>query len=114
MLDLICIAVNLHGTSVWHFSASLVLLGLGWNFLFIGATTLLTETYRANERAKAQGFNDFFVYTTTTLSVLTAGAVQHQLGWTTVNLSVLPLLAVILLALAWLQFGLAPRVSEST
>lgn len=113
VLDVICIAVNLHGATVWHFSAGLMLLGLGWNFLFIGATTLLTETYRASERAKAQGFNDLFVYTTTTLSVLTAGALQHQLGWAIVNLSVLPLLTVILLALAWLQFGPAPRARES-
>ena len=113
LLDLVCIAVNLHGTSVWHFSVGLVLLGLGWNFLFIGATTLLTDTYRSSERAKAQAFNDFFVFTSTTASALTAGALQHHLGWETVNLSVLPVLAVIMLALLWLQFGHAPRISES-
>lgn len=113
LLDLVCIAVNLSGTSVWHFGAGLALLGLGWNFLFIGATTLLTETYRPSERAKAQAFNDFFVFTTTTASALTAGALQHHLGWETVNLSVLPVLGVIVLALGWLQFGPAPRVSES-
>jgi MFS family permease len=112
LLDLVCIAVNLSGTSVWHFSAGLALLGLGWNFLFIGATTLLTDTYRLSERAKAQAFNDFFVFTSTTVSALTAGALQYHLGWETVNLSVLPVLAVITLALAWLQFGSAPRVSE--
>ncbi|MDH3713184.1 MAG: MFS transporter [Gammaproteobacteria bacterium] len=112
LLDLICIAVNLSGASVWHFSAGLVLLGLGWNFLFIGATTLLTDTYRPSERAKAQAFNDFFVFTSTTASALTAGTLQHHLGWETVNLSALPVLAVIMLALVWLQFG-APRVSES-
>ncbi len=112
MLDLVCIAVNLSGTSVWHFSAGLVLLGLGWNFLFIGATTLLTETYRPSERAKAQAFNDFCVFTSTTTGALTAGALQHHLGWATVNLGVLPLLLVIAAALFWLQFAPAQRASE--
>jgi len=113
ILDIVCIAVNLNGTSVWHFSAGLILLGLGWNFLFIGATTLITDTYRTSERAKAQAFNDFFVFTTTTTSALTAGALQHLLGWETVNLSVLPLLVVIAMALAWLHFGNTQHASES-
>jgi len=113
VLDIICIAVNLHGTSVWHFSAGLILVGLGWNFLFIGATTLITDTYRTSERAKAQAFNDFFVFTTTTICALTAGTLQHLLGWEIVNLSVLPLLLVIAMALAWLQFGNTQRVAES-
>ncbi len=103
LLDAACIAVNLAGTSVWHFTAALAALGLGWNFLFIGASTLLTQTYAPSERSKTQGVNDLFVFSATTVSALTAGALQHNFGWQAVNLGVLPALAVIFAALMWLR-----------
>jgi MFS family permease len=103
LLYLACVAVNLAGADVAHFWAGLLLLGVGWNFLFVGGTTLLTETYREAEKAKAQALNDFTVFTVITVSVLSAGALQHHLGWRTVNLGVLPMTAVILAGILWLR-----------
>ncbi len=99
LFGLLCVAINLLGTSVWHFWLALVLPGLSWNFLFIGGTTLLTQCYRSAEKARVQASNDFTVFTTVTLSSLSAGALQHRFGWETVNLGVLPLLLIVLLAL---------------
>lgn len=97
-----CVAINLWGVAVWQFWAALVLLGLGWNFLFVGGTTLLTQAYRPAEKAKVQAINDFLVFGTVTLTAFSAGAVHHVLGWTAINLSVLPLLAVGGAAAFWL------------
>ena len=66
------VAVALMGTTVWHFRGALGLNGVGWNFLFVGATTLLTTTYRPAERGKAQAFNDFMVFGTTATASLMA------------------------------------------
>jgi MFS family permease len=101
LLGVACMAVNLTGNSVTHFWIALLFLGISWNFLFIGATTLLTETYRPEERAKAQALNDFVVFTTVALSSLSAGALQNSYGWQVVNLGLLPLLVVILAAILW-------------
>lgn len=103
VLYVACVAVNLAGTDVAHFWAALFLLGVGWNFLFVGGTTLLTETYTEAEKAKAQALNDFAVFTVITLSSLSAGALQHYFGWRTVNLGVVPLIVVILAAVLWLR-----------
>ena len=94
LLILGCVAVNLSGVEVAQFWAALVLLGLGWNFLFVGATALLTETYRPAEKAKVQGLNDFLVFGTVALTALTSGALFDTLGWEAVNLAVVvPVLA---------------------
>jgi len=102
-LNIGCVVVNLAGTEVTHFWAALTLLGVGWNFLFIGGTTLLTETYAEAEKAKAQALNDFVVFTVITIASLSAGALQYQLGWRAVNLGVVPIIIVILVALLWLR-----------
>jgi len=99
----LCIGVNVAGTTVMHFWVALFSLGLGWNFLFVGATTLLTETYSFNEKAKAQALNDFIVFGTVTLTSFSSGAVQHTLGWETVNLGVIPFLVLIVFANLWLR-----------
>lgn len=114
-LNIVCVAVNLAGTDVAHFWVALTLLGVGWNFLFVGGTTLLTETYAESEKAKAQALNDFAVFTVITASSLSAGALQHHLGWRAVNLGVLPLIALILGALLWLRArrAAAPAVSPA-
>jgi MFS family permease len=101
VLGLACVAVNLAGNSVTHFWTALLFLGVSWNFLFIGATTLLTETYRPEERAKSQALNDFVVFTTVALSSLSAGALQNIYGWHLVNLGLIPLLVVILASIIW-------------
>lgn len=108
-----CVAVNFAGTDVAHFWLALTLLGVGWNFLFVGGTTLLTETYAESEKAKAQALNDFAVFTVITASSLSAGALQHHLGWRAVNLGVLPLIALILGALLWLRARRAAAVAVS-
>ena len=99
----LCVAINFVGTTVTHFWSALVLLGLGWNFLFVGATTLLTETYAPGERAKAQALNDFIVFGTVTLTSFSSGAVQHALGWQTVNIAVIPFLVLVGVANLWLR-----------
>ena len=101
LLGIACMIINLSGSSVWHFWAALLLLGVSWNFLFIGATTLLTETYRPEERAKTQALNDFAVFTTVALSSLSAGALHSRYGWQAVNLGLIPLLMIILASLLW-------------
>jgi MFS family permease len=79
------VVVALMGTTVWHFRGALGLNGVGWNFLFVGATTLLTTTYRPAERGKAQAFNDFMVFGTTTTASLLASVVLELKGWEVLN-----------------------------
>ena len=105
----LCIGLNMAGTSVRHFWAALFFLGLGWNFLFIGATTLLTETYAVTEKAKAQALNDFMVFGTVSVTSFSSGAVQHALGWEIVNLAVIPFLVAIFIANLWLRREPSPR-----
>lgn len=97
-----CVVINLAGHSLWHYWSALVLLGISWNFLFVGGTTLLTEVYQPNERAKTQAVNDFLVFTMVAMASLSAGYLQHQFGWRMVNIGVLPVLVVIMGSLVWL------------
>lgn len=94
---------NLQGITLLHYWFALLCLGVGWNFLFIGATDLLTYTYNESEKAKAQAFNDFWVFGTVTLAALTAGYLQHNYGWEIVNLGVAPLIVGILITLLWIK-----------
>ncbi len=94
-----CVGVNLLGGSVAHFWLALLLLGVGWNFLFVGATTLLTESYTLAEKAKVQGVNDLLIFGTVALSATTSGMLHHVLGWQAMNLGVVPLLALCLFVL---------------
>lgn len=103
VLIMSCVLTNLSGTTLVHYSIALALLGVGWNFLFIGSTTLLTEAYAPEEKAKTQALNDFVVFTTVTIAVLTSGSLQHWLGWRAVNLGVLPLTLIPLVAILWLM-----------
>jgi MFS family permease len=79
------VVIALTGNTVWHFRGALGLNGVGWNFLFVGATTLLTTTYRPAERGKAQAFNDFLVFGTTTAASLMASVVLELEGWAALN-----------------------------
>jgi len=72
-----CLAINLSSTAFWALSTALVLLGIGWNFLFVGSTTLLTETYRPEERAKIEGLNDFLIVGVIAAFSFSAGALHH-------------------------------------
>ena len=100
-LNLVTIAIALAGITVAHFWWALVLLGIGWNFLYTGGTTLLTETYRPEERAKAQGANDQAIFIMMLVSSFTSGATVTTAGWERVNLFALPLVAIVAVALVW-------------
>lgn len=89
LLMIACMTVNLQGEGLWYFWTGLVLLGLGWNFMFIGGTTLLTEAYKPIERAKVQAANDFLVFAAVSLSSFSSGALHHALGWQAVNFGIL-------------------------
>ena len=99
-LLIISAIINLFGQSYVHFFTSLVLLGIGWNFTFIGATQLVSLTYRAEEKGKVQGMNDFLVFTTAAIASLFAGQTVETIGWMWVNLISLPLIAVAMLLIA--------------
>ena len=85
-LLIISALINLFGQSYVHFFTSLVLLGIGWNFTFIGATQLVSLTYRPQEKGKVQGMNDFLVFTTAAIASLFAGQTVETIGWMWVNL----------------------------
>jgi len=105
LTGLACVMINLLGTTVNHFWLALVLLGISWNFLFIGATTMLTDTYRVEERFKTQAANDFIVFSTVAAASLSAGALQYHFGWRAVNYGAIPALCIILLSLVWLRYA---------
>ena len=88
------IGMVMTGTGFGSFAGALVLLGVGWNFLYIGGTTLLTETYTAAERARAQAANDLTIFTVGLTSSLGAGALLQWLGWQGLNAALLPWLAL--------------------
>lgn len=98
-LNFAVIGIALAGLTLAHFWVSLVLLGVGWNFLYIGATTLLTETYRPEERAKAQGTNDQAIFIVMAVSSLTSGMTVTAGGWERVNLFALPLVTLVAVAI---------------
>ncbi|HLS86570.1 MAG TPA: MFS transporter [Burkholderiales bacterium] len=101
VLNLVTVSIALSGISVQHFWWSLVLLGVGWNFLYIGGTTLLTETYRPEERAKAQGANDQAIFIMMAISSFSAGLTVTRGGWEQVNLLALPLIALVGISIVW-------------
>ena len=102
VLASVCMLVNLNGNTVTHFWFALVALGLSWNFLFIGASTLLTETYRKEETAKSQAFNDFMVFSMVTWASLSSGYFQNTYGWKSVNYGGLLFVLIIAISLTWL------------
>ena len=107
-LTVVAVVVALDGISVAHFVAALVLLGMGWNFMYTGGTTLLTETYAPNEKARAQGLNDFIVFATMGVSSIASGALVTTSGWQTMNRAALLILAVIAAAALWLMWARRP------
>jgi predicted MFS family arabinose efflux permease len=96
------VAVALQGHEYLHYAWSMVLLGVGWNFLFVGGTSLLVQSYRPRERFAAQGFNDFCVFGVAALGSLLAGSVVHVAGWEAVVWVALPPLGAMAAALSWL------------
>ena len=103
------VAVALLGTTEWHFRGALGLNGIGWNFMFVGATTLLTTTYRPSERGKAQAFNDFMVFATTATASLMASVVLEAGGWAQLNYLAFGLVCIALLVIAIYRFRTPAR-----
>ena len=100
-LNLVCVAVALSGLEVARFTVALLVLGVGWNFLFVGGTTLFTESYRPEEKTTAQAAMDTVIFTTMTLTSFSSGALITTQGWSWLNLGSLLPVSLIGAALAW-------------
>lgn len=105
------LAVGLSGQAVMHYGAALVLLGIGWNFMFVGGTTLLVKTYRPSERFLAQGVNEAAVFGTSALGSLLAGTLLTSIGWSAVVLSTLPVVLLIGVAVWQLRQRPLPQLT---
>jgi MFS family permease len=90
------------GLTVAHFWTNLILLGLGWNFAFIGATTLVTQCHGPAERNKVQSFNDFLIFGSMAVSSFSSGQMLALFGWQTINEVVFPTIFVVAGMLVWL------------
>ena len=99
----ITLAVGLAGQHYLHYWISMAMLGVGWNFLFVSGTTMLTQTYRPDERFKAQATNDFSVFATSATASLLAGSVLHTFGWSWLLITALPALVLMLIAIVWVR-----------
>ncbi|HUF88256.1 MAG TPA: MFS transporter [Thermohalobaculum sp.] len=95
--------VALAGIELVHFHAALILMGVGWNFGFIGATTMLAGAHLPEERARVQGLNDFLVMGLVTVASFSSGVLMSQIGWQAVNLAMVPFLALAAAGLVWLM-----------
>jgi MFS family permease len=102
LLNVACVAVALSGIDLMQFLVALLLLGVGWNFLYTGGSTLLTTTYRPEEKTRAQGAMDFCVFATMALSSFGSGALVTTGGWTWLNLGSLVPIGAVALLLIWL------------
>ena len=100
-LIVVAATINLLGIELWNFWIGLTLLGVGWNFAFIGATTLVTECHDPHERNKVQAFNDFLVFGSMAIASFSSGAMLSRFGWSTVNEVVFPVILVAAFFLAW-------------
>ena len=102
VLNGLCIAIALSGVDLHQFLAALFLLGVGWNFLFTGSTTLSLQTYTPEEKDRAQGALNFFVFATLAVSSLASGVLVTTQGWTLLNLGSIIPVVLVALALGWL------------
>lgn len=102
VLNFVCVAIALSGVAVMHFWFAMVMLGVGWNFMFVGATTLLMETHNATERAKVQGVNDAAIFLTMVVSSLSSGALFSYQGWHSMNYYSVPFLALAGAGILWI------------
>ena len=112
LLVLGCAIINQTGIEIAQFWAALVLLGVGWNFMFIGGTSLLATTYEPKERAKIQGFNDFLVFGSVAAASFSSGALHHAVGWQVVNMGIILPVAAAACAALWLLTQRSPAAAE--
>lgn len=102
LLNLVCVGIAVAGIDLMNFWLALLCLGVGWNFMFVGATTLLTEVHTPAERAKVQGFNDAAIFATLVASSLASGMLFSFQGWQAMNYYAIPLLVIAGVAIVWL------------
>jgi MFS family permease len=117
VLNLACGVTAMASTSLVAFHAALLLLGVGWNFMFVGGTTLLAQAYTPDERAKTQGFSEFLRYAATALATLGAGPLLARFGWQSLNMAILPVLLLCAIAtVRWMlvQPARLPAVTSGT
>ena len=105
LLNVMCIAVALSGVDLMNFLGALLMLGVGWNFLFIGGTTLFTEAYRPEEKTTAQAAMDTVIFTTMTLTSFSSGALVTTSGWSLLNLGSIVPVVLAAAAIGWLAFN---------
>ena len=103
LMMFVCVAINLSGTSGIKFWFGLVALGIAWNFMFIGGTMLLTESYSPAEKAKVQALNDFLIFGTISFTAMMSGTMFHFFGWMFLNVSILVPVGLCLCAVLWLR-----------
>lgn len=101
LIFLLHLSLALSGTDLFHFTTGLIFLGIGWNFMFIGGSALLTKSYAIGDSAKSQAFHDFMVYAVATISSFLAGAALDRWGWNVTNLIAVPLLLAAFAVLQW-------------
>jgi MFS family permease len=99
----LAVGIGLSGTGVWQFWWAMVAVGLGWNFLYIGGTALLTQAYRIEETAKAQALNDFLMFGLVATASFSSGALQARVGWEAVNYAAIGPVLVVMAAVLWLK-----------
>jgi len=112
LLMLVSAVIALSGIGLWEFTVALAALGVGWNFMYTGATTLLTTCYRASEKNRVQGFNDACVFATMVSSSFSSGALLHVQGWYTINALSVPFVLVALGATLWAARSAGWRVGR--
>ncbi|WP_156495305.1 MFS transporter, partial [Oleiphilus sp. HI0128] len=101
----VCLMIALSGQNVMHYWLGLVLLGIGWNFLFVAGTVLLPKVYQPAERYKVQGFNDFFVFVFQAAASISSGVVIYSVGWNSLLIYAIPLILVQMLVIFIWRIG---------
>ena len=112
-LEVAAALVDLHGVTVAHFWTGLILLGVGWNFGFIGASAMVVAAHRPEERTKVQSFNDFVIFGTMAVGSFASGQMLAGGGWSLVNMIVFPPAAIGLVALVWLALRPQPAAKPA-
>jgi len=114
LMLLACAVIAISGQLYAYFFVGLLMLGIGWNFLYIGGTTLLTQVYLPSEKAVIQGINEFLVFSATACTALSAGYLHYTLGWQTLNLYTIPVIgfaAGIIVFLGWRAQSRQPQIA---
>jgi predicted MFS family arabinose efflux permease len=115
VLNLACVAIASFSSGLIAFYLALLCLGVGWNFMFVGGTSLLAQSYTPAERAKTQGFSEFLRYAATAVATLGAGPLLQHFGWAALNLVVLPLLLMcVFLSLQWMRAERAAQQASTS